>query len=72
MFIKCIENPNQYKNITIGKIYIAEDNKKSGLPELYENCYYISDDVGDWRIIPGYMFLPLDKYRENIIDDILE
>lgn len=61
----CVDNNYERNYLTIGKSYIVQDT--------YHNVgIYVVDDQGDYEMYDYANFLPIDIYRSNIIDNILE
>lgn len=63
--VVCVKNYHDKRFLTIGKHYIVE--------ESYHNVgIYVVDDEGTYKMYDYGNFRPIDMYRNDIIDEILE
>ena len=70
MIVICVDTKGtRLGNFTIGKKYAILEDWNGFLPEAY-----VTGDLGveyDWSVVKD-LFVPLDKWRDNQINKVLE
>lgn len=77
--VVCVNNINNLSELTIGGIYTVISKSLIGSYDSFninDRSFYmgikLSNDMGTYNTYRENMFIGLDEYRKNLINDILE